>query len=128
LKPKAPPTGYVDGAWWPRSEDLTAELPDLLAVLSVRLGPIERVLYNLGEWAEAPAKVAIGGRVVRLDGFRFQPINTIEIIGANRERIVVMVVPPNTEPDHVHAAMMMAASRDNDLTVERLLDMSNREG
>ena len=41
LKPKAPQTGYVDGAWWPRSDDLTTELPDLLAVLSVRLGPIE---------------------------------------------------------------------------------------
>ena len=47
LKPKAPQSGYVDGAWWPRSDDLAAELPDLLAVLSVRLGRIDRVLYNL---------------------------------------------------------------------------------
>jgi hypothetical protein len=30
LKPKAPTTGYVDGAWWPRSRDLSAELPALL--------------------------------------------------------------------------------------------------
>ena len=30
LKPKAPTTGYVDGAWWPRSDDLAIELPDLL--------------------------------------------------------------------------------------------------
>jgi Family of unknown function (DUF5994) len=29
LKPKAPQSGYVDGAWWPHSEDLTAERPDL---------------------------------------------------------------------------------------------------
>ena len=49
LKPKAERTGHVDGAWWPWSDDLTKELPDLLAVLSVRLGPIERVMYNLGE-------------------------------------------------------------------------------
>ena len=27
LKPKAPQSGYVDGAWWPRSDDLPAELP-----------------------------------------------------------------------------------------------------
>src|SRR2546423_14793772 len=26
LKPKAPTTGYVDGAWWPWSSDLAAEL------------------------------------------------------------------------------------------------------
>jgi hypothetical protein len=31
LKPKAPQSGYVDGAWWPRSDDLSTELPDLLA-------------------------------------------------------------------------------------------------
>jgi hypothetical protein len=36
LKPKAPQSGYVDGAWWPHSEDLTAELPDLLSVLSAQ--------------------------------------------------------------------------------------------
>ncbi len=24
LKPKAPQSGYVDGAWWPRSDDLAA--------------------------------------------------------------------------------------------------------
>ncbi|MDX1884708.1 DUF5994 family protein [Mycolicibacterium sp. 120270] len=35
----------------PRSANLSHELPDLLAVLSVRLGSIERVLYNLAEWA-----------------------------------------------------------------------------
>ncbi|HKS48584.1 MAG TPA: DUF5994 family protein, partial [Amycolatopsis sp.] len=47
LKPKAPATGYVDGAWWPRSRDLSAELPTLLAVLAIRPGRIERVTYNL---------------------------------------------------------------------------------
>src|ERR1700684_3652507 len=50
LKPKAPQSGYVDGAWWPHSDELMAELPDLLSVLSVRLGPISRVMYNVNEW------------------------------------------------------------------------------
>lgn len=49
LKPQAPQSGYVDGAWWPHSEDLTAELPDLLAVPSVRLGPIGQMIYKLNE-------------------------------------------------------------------------------
>lgn len=42
-KPKAPTTGYVDGAWWPRSRDLAVELPALLAVPVVRLGQVQRV-------------------------------------------------------------------------------------
>jgi hypothetical protein len=121
LKAKAPQTGYVDGAWWPHSDDLTKELPDLLAVLSVRLGAIDRVLYNLGEWAKPPAKLATGGRKVRLDGYRLQPINTLEVLGLNRNKTLLLVIPPYTDPDHAHTAMMAAAAANNDSTVDDLL-------
>ena len=57
LKPKAPTTGYVDGAWWPRSRDLSAELPALLAVLAVRLGRVQRVSFNLTDWDATPRPV-----------------------------------------------------------------------
>ena len=121
LKPKAPRSGYVDGAWWPWSDDLTGELPDLLAVLSVRLGRIERVMYNLGEWATAPAKAMLGERVVRLDGYRRQPINTLEVRGVNRDRILLLVVPPTTDSDQAHATMMSAATPNNNSSTAGLL-------
>jgi Family of unknown function (DUF5994) len=121
LKPKAPTSGYVDGAWWPHSDDLTIELPDLLAVLSVRLGGIDRVIYNLNEWAKAPAKLPTGGRTVRLGGYYRQPINTIEILGLNRSKIVLLVVPPRTDPEHAHDILMAAAAPDNASTIDGLL-------
>jgi hypothetical protein len=121
LKPKAPTSGYVDGAWWPHSEDLSIELPDLLAVLSVRLGPIDRVLYNLDEWAKAPAKLATGGRKVRLGGYYRQPVNTIEVIGLNRNKIVLLVVPARTDPGHAHDILMASAAPDNASTTDGLL-------
>ena len=124
LKPKAPLSGYVDGAWWPRSDDLAAELPDLLAVLSVRLGRIDRVMYNVNEWAKASAKLATGGRAVRLDGYRLQPINTVEVLGLNRNKIALLVVPPNADPDEAHATLMAAAAPGNDSTVDSLLTIS----
>ena len=124
LKPKAPQSGYVDGAWWPHSEDLTAELPDLLSVLSVRLGPIGRVIYNLNEWAKPPTKFATGGRTVRLDGYRIQPVNTVEVLGLNRNKIVLLVVSPHADPDQAHAIMMTAAGPNNAATVESLLIIS----
>jgi len=127
LKPKAPPSGYVDGAWWPHSDDLTKELPDLLAVLSVRLGAIDLVLYNVSQWAKAPAKLATGGRNVRLDGYRLQPINTLEVLGHNRNKILLLVVPPHTDPDHAHTTMMAAAAPNNDSTVDGLLMTSVRD-
>lgn len=95
LKPKAPQSGYVDGAWWPHSDDLRSELPDLLAVLSVRLGRIDRVLYHLNAWAEAPRKLITGGRTVRLDGYRLQPINTIDVLGLDGDRLTLLVIPPH---------------------------------
>lgn len=121
LKPKAPPTGYVDGAWWPHSDDLPSELPDLLAVLSVRLGPIDRVIYNLAEWAKAPAKLATGGRAVRLAGYYRQPVDTIEVAGVNRSKLLLLVVPSRTNPEHAHDTLMAAAAPTNASTIDHLL-------
>ena len=127
LKPKAPLSGYVDGAWWPHSDDLAAELPDLLAVLAVRLGPIDRVIYSLNEWAKAPKKLATDGRTVRLDGYRLQPVNTVEVLGLNCKKIVLLVVSPQAGPDQAHAIMMTAAGPNNALTVNSLLTINAEE-
>jgi Family of unknown function (DUF5994) len=122
LKPKAPTSGYVDGAWWPHSDDLPIELPDLLAVLSVRLGPIDRVIYNLAEWGKAPVKLPTGDRMVRLGGYHRQPVNTVEVIGLNRKKVVLLVVPPHTDPHHAHDILMAAAAPDNASTIDGLLN------
>jgi Family of unknown function (DUF5994) len=122
LKPQAPITGHVDGAWWPRSGDLPSELPDLLAVLSVRLGPIDRVMYHLAEWATMPAQLQIGGRAVRLDGFNRQPANTLEVLGLSREKVLLLVIPPNANPDLAHDAMMTAAAPNDVTTIVDILE------
>jgi len=122
LKPKASPTGLVDGAWWPHSTDLVGEIPDLLAVLSVRLGSISHVIYRLGQWAEAPAKVPLGDRYVRLSGYTRQPANTVEVIGLGGKKVILLVVPPDTDPGRAHAAMMAAAAPDDASTIDELLD------
>ncbi|BBY34428.1 hypothetical protein BST33_14015 [Mycolicibacter minnesotensis] len=127
LKRKDSPSGYVDGAWWPHTDDLVVELPDLLAVLSVRLGRISRVLYNLNEWICAPKKLVIDGRPVRLDGYRIQPIDTVEVLGLDGDRLTLMVVPARTGPSDAHAAMMTAAQPKNAVSVSDLLTASPRE-
>ena len=127
LKPKAPPTGAHDGAWWPHGDDLLKELPDLLAVLSVRLGAIDRVLYRFADWATAPAKLVTGGRAVRLDGYRLQPPNTIEVLGFERNRIVLLVVPPQTDPDCAHAIMKAAVTPGDASTATEVAAIGQRE-
>jgi hypothetical protein len=123
LKPKGPTTGYVDGAWWPRSADLVGELPELFAVLAVRLGRIERVTFHLGDVSEPPRRIVYDGERVRLEGFRSQRAGTVTVIGASdRHRVTLLTVPSDTDPDVAHDVQMTAAHRDNTDTVETLRD------
>lgn len=127
LKPKAPRSGHVDGAWWPFSEDLTAELPDLIAVLSSRLGEIDRLRYNVDEWIEAPAQFTTGGRAIQLDGRRRWPSNTLEVLDANSDKIVLLVVPWSTDPDSAHAIVMSAAAPNDASSLDTLLMISEQD-
>jgi Family of unknown function (DUF5994) len=130
LKPKAESSGYVHGAWWPRSDDLAAELPDLLSVLSVRLGPIGRVVYNLTDWRTTATELVTSGCAVQLDGYRCRTPNTVEVLDAEGNKIVLLVVPFNTGPDQAHAIVMAAAASGNVSRVDALLMISvkDREG
>jgi hypothetical protein len=127
LKPKAPRSGYVDGAWWPRSDDLMTELADLIGVMLFRLGVVDRVTYHLDEWTRAPAELATDGRAVHLDGYHRHPPNTVEILDTNRNKVVLLVVPWHTDPDHAHAIVMAAAAPDNSSGVASLLTISGQE-
>lgn len=113
LKPKAPATGHVDGAWWPRSRDLTTELAGLTEVLAVRLGQIEQVAYALSTWDTAPRRMELDGHRVRLEGFTFQDKNIIHVTGASHGRISLLVVPPEMGDTAGHDAMMTAGHRGN---------------
>jgi hypothetical protein len=121
LKPRAPTTGFVDGAWWPRSRDLSAELPALLAVLAIRLGRVQRVSYNLTTWDAAPRRLPVDGHQVRLGGFHAQHPHTVDVIGPDGSRLTLLVVPPGTSPAAAHQVLLKAGRRDNIDSVDDLL-------
>lgn len=127
LKPGGPATGFVDGGWWPRSRDLEAELPVLLAVLAVRLGPIESVSYHLDTWSPTPRKITLDGRLVRLAGYRSQHPATVDVLSAGH-RVILLVVPPEGEPEAAHGALMAAGHRGNADPVDTLLLAGSADG
>lgn len=116
-----PHTGCVDGAWWPHSHDLTAELPALLTALAARLGLVHRVLYHLGDWDETPARFTTGASWVRLGGFHRKPPHTLDVVGLTGARIALLIVPPHTTVDSARVTMTTAATRGNTSTVTDLL-------
>lgn len=121
LKPKAPISGYVDGAWWPKSRDLVAELPELLEVLGVRLGRVERVTYAMAAWTPPPRRFVVDGHRVRLEGFTSQDPLVVFVTGTTGGRIGLLVVPPETDEHVAHETLRTAAHRGNTDRPEEML-------
>lgn len=126
LKPADQRFGSVQGAWWPRSTQLTTELPPLLAALSPRLGRFDRVVYDENAWAPAPLHLGFRGSEVVLDGSPDQSINTISLIREHAESLVLLVVPPYTSPTRAYTAVMTAAKPDDVSTTDEMLGISKQ--
>lgn len=103
--------GYVDAGWWPRSRDLTRELPALLDVLWTAAREITRIAYNLEFWDAAPRKITVEGRLVRLGGYHHQDALLLSATDArNTDRIEFLVIPPETEPGFAERALQLSSA------------------
>nr|WP_232000672.1 DUF5994 family protein [Mycobacterium kyorinense] len=125
LKPAHRSCGFVQGAWWPRSTRLTAELPGLLDALSLRFGPIDRVRYHQTDWSSTPPSVDHKGGDVILDTSQDTP-NVVTVFGKRVGKLALLLVPPYTEASDAYTAMTTAASAGNVSTPDRLLGISER--
>ena len=72
LKPADRSCGFVQGAWWPRTDQLHTELPPLLTALASRVGSVDRVIYDETSWAPASLRMEFRGRSVILEGSEHQ--------------------------------------------------------
>jgi hypothetical protein len=125
LKPESATTGFVDGAWWPASRDLAAEMPSLLDALGDQAGPVERVSYNIDAWNAVPRKVRVDGHVVRMGGFRSQSAATLKVLG-ERRTLTLLVVPPETDEQAAHHILATASEADNTDGVDALMATAAR--
>jgi hypothetical protein len=125
LKPDSDPTGFVDGAWWPASRDLAAEIPSLVAALGDRAGAVERVSYNIDAWDAVPRKVRVDGKVVRVGGFRSQSAATVKVLG-ERRTLTLLVVPPETEEQAARHILATASENGNTDGVDALMATASR--
>jgi hypothetical protein len=127
LKADSAKSGYVDGAWWPYSDDLVTELARVLTPLAARLGVIHRLTYHLDEWASAPEELVFAGQHVRLDGYRHGTAHTVEVSGRRNSRLVLLVIAPGTAADRALSVMTSASGKNDESTVDELLTIGSRE-
>jgi Family of unknown function (DUF5994) len=98
----------VDGAWWPRTTNLTTELHDLISALTERVGTTERVAFD---WNS----LSISQRGIdRRDGIQVsgpdpdQPLDIMYVFGTDGRRLDILIVGPNTDADNAFEAMQRA--------------------
>ncbi|AYV25301.1 DUF5994 family protein [Streptomyces goshikiensis] len=104
--------GLLDGAWWPRTRDIEAELPALISALTEHLGPITRVGVDASAWNGLPTRLVINDQVVHLDS---DPVgdDTVLITRGHNDHFALLVVPPDTTADAAREAMARAVRADN---------------
>jgi hypothetical protein len=120
------PAGFIDAAWWPRTRDLTAELPPLMEVLWTAGREISRVTYNLRAWDRAPRRLQMQGRTVHLGGFATSDPLAVRLSDPwGRERVDVLVIGPDTEPAVAQRIFDLASQTGGLSRAQEILDQAN---
>lgn len=111
LRPPTFPPGPVCGAWWPRSHDLTAELPLLTEAFDALRAKVTSIAARRGTWPEAPYDLPAPGHTVKAAWFASGfDLYTIRLYSYGVGRWDLLVVPPRTEAGA--AARLMTAASD----------------
>ncbi|MDX3385381.1 DUF5994 family protein [Streptomyces niveiscabiei] len=111
LKSESPSGGSagLDGAWWPRSRELSAELSALADVLDPLWGRITRVALNTRHWPILPSRVFVNGHAVRVGWFTAElDPHAILLQSFTAGRWNLLVIPPETGASS--AARLLAAT------------------
>lgn len=102
-------SGHVDGAWWPWTANLTAELHDLINVLTPRLGATVRIGFGWNAVSLAQRRIDHDDGI-RLDGpGAAQPHDVMHLVGAGGAHLALLVIPADTPPDEANSRMRLAS-------------------
>ncbi|MGO1052502.1 DUF5994 family protein [Crossiella sp. CA198] len=113
LKPRESAVGLLDGGWWPHTGCLAVELPPLLELLAVRLGPIGRVVFNPEAFRPAPRRVLAGGWPVVLRRSATLDPAMVLVLGRAGGGLRLLVVPPSVAEEAGRRVLLRAAGREN---------------
>ena len=106
--------GYVDAGWWPRSWDLSAELPALYESLWTAGRDITRIAYNLDTWNPAPRSMIIEGRLLHLGGYHHQSPLMLSMSDArHNDTADLLVIPFDTDEAIAERLLELASEPDN---------------
>jgi hypothetical protein len=107
----------LHGVWWPRSNDLGAELPAVIESLDRRGFRTEWVSFSRKTWDGAGRQLLIAGRIIRTASYRAIDPNMVSLSGRDgRARIDLLVVPPDSPPTTAARAFSRIVDWDDHIT------------
>ena len=90
------PAEHLDGAWWPTSNRLEDQLPDLAAAIRDRIPSLALVGYHRDGWIAPPHMDLGDGHTVQLLGFESDEPPTLVLIGEDGHHLTLRVIDPDT--------------------------------
>ncbi|MEV0386731.1 DUF5994 family protein [Nonomuraea sp. NPDC050643] len=116
----------VNGAWWPYSPDMAAELPGLIAGVD-RL--LDRVTLHIGlhgdVWQHVPRRIPARGRQVRVSWFRHTDRRVITLGFAGGEPVLLLIIPPGTAAGAAEATLKLTAQDTTGLALDDILTLAS---
>ncbi|MGN0064240.1 MAG: DUF5994 family protein [Nocardioides sp.] len=122
-------SGPVDGAWWPQSRDLETEAADLIDHFPDRIGRIELLLFSRPDWDGGPGgrgrhEIRAARGLVKVVSFPSDDTHVMVVKMVSGQRLRLLVVPHDTDPDAAWEAMQQAADDRNTDSPSTLLGLS----
>lgn len=106
-----PGEGLTDGAWWPRSTSLAAELPRLLLALPEDTGLVARVRFSLEDWDPVASRIGLDrGTYVTAVPFARPGRYVVVLETLARSCLTFLVVPSALSREQGEEALLAALS------------------
>ncbi|MFC4785270.1 DUF5994 family protein [Nocardioides sp. MAHUQ-72] len=111
--------GPLDGAWWPRSDDLQREVADLVDHFPA--GRVDHLVYSRPDWADVARRVTTRRGSIKIGSFPRDDTHVVLVNLATRRVVRLLVIPAATETASANLMMHRAAEAGNQADAAELL-------
>lgn len=106
--------GGVDGVWWPRTDNVTTELHDLVTALTPRLGATARISFDWNSLSLSQRRIDAPDGIQVTGPLPGQSRHVMYAFGSHDQRLRLLVIDPATNADLADAQMRNAINATTD--------------
>lgn len=117
--------GPLDGAWWPRSDDLQREVADLVDHFPG--GRIDHLVYSRPDWTNTAPRVRTQHGSIKVGSFPRDDTHVVLLNLASRRILRLLVVPASTDTASAHLMLHRAAEPGNLADADELMRTSTED-